>query len=325
MRVDFSQLRARCAGLLRRRSASPHWAVASLQPGRMHAVLVAPGAPDRPAKVLAAAELEYADALPAADALAAFARGLPAAGDHWALLLPRDDYRLSVIPEPEVPATELAQSVRWQLAATVDFPVDDAAVDFLPIPTREHAPERSPELYAVAARGDVVNERAALFRNARLKLRAIDIRETAQRNIAARLEQDDELLAMVAFCDDEVQISFSWRQELYMDRVIAEPACHDESAERRAAAAERIRLQLQRSLDAVHADFPFLPAARIVLAGAPEGFSALLQAGLQDPVEELAPDRLFDLTLVPQLQEPRCFMRHFHALGVALRDAEASR
>lgn len=325
MRIDFSQLCSRWAALLPRRRQATHWAVASLRPGQMSAVVVTVAAAGARPQVLHAATLDHDDTLPMADALSAFARDLQAGGQGWALLLPRDDYRLSVIPEPEVPAAELAQSVRWQLAATIDFAVEDAAVDFIMIPTREHAPQRTPELYAVAARGDRVNAFAALFRHARLDLRAIDIRETAQRNIAARLERDDELLVMVAFCDDEVQISFSWRHELYMDRLIAEPACHDDDAERRATACERIRMQLQRSLDAVRADFPFMQAARIVLAGAPDGFLAQLQAGLFDPVEALLPDTLFDLTRVPQLQDARHFMHHFHALGVALRDTEAAR
>jgi MSHA biogenesis protein MshI len=323
MRLNISQLRSRVAALLRRPRAASPWAVASLQPGRLCAIVVAPAAHGARPGVLAAGELAFDEAAPASGALTAFARELQATGLYWALLLAREEYRLSVMPEPDVPPAELAQSVRWQLAATIDFPAEDAAVDFLPIPTREHAPQRTPELYAVAARGDAVSAHAAMFRGARLDLRAIDIRETAQRNIAALLERGDELLVMVAFCDDGVQISFSWRHELYMDRLIAEPACHDEDVQRRAAACERIRVQLQRSLDAVRSDFPFLQAARIVLAGAPHDCRALLQEGLFDPVEELVPDDLFDLSRVPQLQEPRAFMRHFHALGVALRDSES--
>ena len=51
----------------------------------------------------------------------------------------------------------------------------------------------------VAARGAAVNAQASLFRAAHLNLSAIDIRETAQRNIATLLERDSELLVLVAF------------------------------------------------------------------------------------------------------------------------------
>ncbi len=324
MRLDFSRLRARFSELTAARRRRQPWTVADLQAQRMLAVTVAPAAAGQRPAVLDASALEYEQALPATDALTAFAQQLPATRQRWALLLPRDAYRLAVMPEPEVPASELAQSVRWQLASTLDFPVEDAAVDFLRIPTRDVQPERSPELYVVAAPGETVRAQAAVFRAARLDLQAIDIRETAQRNLAALLEHDDELLVLVAFCADEVRISFNWRQELYMDRLIAERSVHDETPERRAAACERIRLQLQRSLEAVRANHPFMQAARIVVADAPEGFIELLGSTMFDPVEALDPEALFDLARTPQLREPRAFMQYFHALGVALRDREVA-
>lgn len=322
MRVEFSRLRSRLGELTAARRRRQPWTVADLQALRMLTVTVAPAAAGTRPVVLDASALEFEQACPSIEALAAFAQQRSAAKQRWALLLPRDAYRLAVMPEPDVPAAELAQSVRWQLAGTLDFPVEDAAVDFLKIPTREWQPERSPELYVVAAPGEVVRAQAGLFRAARLDLQAIDIRETAQRNIAALLEHDDELLALVAFCGEGVRISFNWRQELYMDRLIAERPVHDDTPERRAAACERIRLQLQRSLDAVRSNHPFMQAARIVVADAPEGFIELLGMTMFDPVEALDPDALFDLERTPQLREQHTFMQYFHALGVALRDRE---
>ena len=322
MRIDFKRLRSRLEQLLATRRRAQCWVVADLQASRMLAVCVAPARPGERPVVLAASALEFNGAAPEAAALATFAHELQPARQRWALLLPRDDYRLSMMPAPEVPAAELAQSLRWQLSTTLDFPAEDAAIDFIDIPTKPWQPERASELYVVAARGAAVNVQAALFRSAHLNLQAIDIRETAQRNVGMLLERDGELLVLVAFCDDEVRISFNWQRELYMDRLIAEPSVHDETPERRAAACERIQLQVQRSLDAVRADYPFMQAARIVLAGAPEGFRAALQVAVFDPVDELDPDSLFDLSRTPDLHDMRTFMRHFHALGVALRDRE---
>ncbi len=324
MRMDFSRLGARFKQLAVPRQRRRPWAVVDLQPRQLIAVLVAPARGGQRPLVQQAASLAFDGELPPPDRLAALARELRAAGQRWALLLPREEYRLSVMPEPEVPAAELAQSLRWQLAATLDFPVEDAAIDFMKIPTRAWEPERTPDIYAVAARGAAVQAQAALFRNARLALQAIDIRETAQRNIAALLERQGELLAMIAFGRDDVQISFSWQRELYMDRLIAEHVSADDTPERRAAACERIQLQLQRSLDAVRASYLFMQSVRIVVAGAPEGFVEQLKSTVFDPVEELVPDTLFDLSRVPALQDPQVFMQHFHALGVALRDSEGS-
>ena len=322
MRIDLTRLRSRMNQFLAMRRRAQPWAVADLQPLRMLTVCVEPARPGERPVVLAVSAMEFAQGAPDVAALAAFAQTQQITRQRWALLLPRDEYRLSVMPEPEVPAAELAQSLRWQLSTTLDFPADDAAIDFIRIPTKAWQPERASELYVVAARGAAVKTQADLFRAAHLNLRAIDIRETAQRNIAMLLERDNELLVLVAFCDDEVRISFNWQRDLYMDRLIAEPSVHDETPERRAAAFERIQLQVQRSLDAVRANYPFMQAARIVLAGAPDGFADQLKTSLFDPVDELSPDALFDLSHVAELRDPRVFMRYFHAIGVALRERE---
>lgn len=318
----LSTLKARWSSLAAKRGHARPWAAIDFCATRMSAVLVEPPHGDGRPRVLKALTADTDGSMPDAGKLGAFAQQLDAGSRPWTLLLPRDEYRVSVMAEPAVPAAELAQSVRWQLAPTLDFPAEDASVDFMKIPTEAWQPERTPELYVIAARGDAVRQRAALFDAARLTLAAIDIRETAQRNVAALAERADELLVMVAFSRDDVQISFSWQRELYMDRLIAEAADRDHHPERRAASNERIASQVQRSIEAVRGDFPFMTAARVLVAGAPEGFTELLAASLSEPVDALDPEQLFDLSRTPELRDPQQFMRHFHALGAALRGLE---
>lgn len=322
MRIDFARLRALLKPLAASRPGRRPWAVADLQPRRMTAVLVAPGNHGQRPTVYQAAAVEFEGEAPTSDVLAGLAHDLRAGKQRWALLLPREDYRVSVMAEPEVPPAELAQSLRWQLATTLDFPVDDAAIDFMKIPVAGNEQEHTPDIYVVAARGVSVHAQADLFRHARLELRVIDIRETAQRNIATLLERPGELLAMVAFGESDVQITFNWQQELIMDRLIAEHVHSGDTPERRVAAGERIRLQLQRSLEAVRSSYPFIPSARIVVAGGPDDFIEQLKNVVFDPVEALVPEALFDLSRVPQLKDTQVFMQHFHALGVALRERE---
>lgn len=322
MRTDLSRLRARLKKFLAPRPGKRAWAVLDLRPRRMTAVLVAAGSGAQRPAVQHAASMEFDGDVPPPDALARLAQELRAGSQRWALLLPREDYRVTVMDAPEVPAAELAQSLRWQLAATLDFSADDAAIDFMNIPPAGSNADGRPEIYAVAARGGAVQAHAAWFRQARLALRVIDIRETAQRNMAALLGHPDELLAMVAFGESDVQITFNWQGELIMDRLIAEHVHPDDAPERHAAACERIQLQLQRSLDAVRSTYPAIPSVRIVIAGAPQGFVAQLGAALFHPVEALVPEALFDLSRTPELKEPQVFMRHFHALGLALRERE---
>ncbi len=107
-----------------------------------------------------------------------------------------------------------------------------------------------------------------------------------------------------------------------MDRLIAESTDSDNNPDRRAANNERISTQVQRSIEAVRGNFPFMMAARVLVAGAPEGFCELLAGSIPEPVEALQPEQLFDLSRTPALRDPQVFMQHFHAIGAALRGLE---
>ncbi len=305
----------------RRRRATP-WAAVDIGPHAMMGVVLSPSRQGEPTRVMKAARLTYEGALPDPAALAGLARELGAESMPWTLLPQRDEYRLSVMPAPQVPDAERVQGVRWQLASTLDFPAEDASIDVLPIPTRAWEPERAPELYAVAARGDAIAAYVNLFQEARLRLACIDIRETAQRNLANLTGPADELAAMLVFGRDEVQITFSWHGELYMDRLIAEAGANDESAARREAYAERMQQQVQRSLNAVRGSYPFVRGCRIVVAGAPDGFCTSLASALQEPVLPFSPEAYFDLWHVPELKDEQTFMAYLPAIGAALRGLE---
>lgn len=256
-------------------------------------------------------------------ALVAMAAQLGQPNCPYVLLLPRDDYRVSVLPEPAVPVAELAQSVRWQLAPVLDFPIEDAVVEYISIPTQSWQPDKPQELYAIAAKTKEMEQYASKFREARLKLQAIDIRETAQRNIAALAEQTEEVIGMVSFGERHVQITFTWHGELYMDRLIAEPvAGMNENLDRRAAIYARILIQVQRSVDALHDSLPFLQLGRILVVGAPPDFCEELTTSISEPVQNLTLDTLFDLSKTPALLDPAVAVRYFGVLGAALRGME---
>jgi len=170
-----------------------------------------------------------------------------------------------------------------------------------------------------------MQEIADLFRTARINLCAIDVAETAQRNLAVLAAQAEEGLGMVVFGEQQVQIIFSWHGELYMDRLIAESLADAAGhPERTAAASARIVLQLQRSLDALRTNFPFVAIDRIVIAGAPATFRAALADTIPLSVETLQLERLFDLSHAPQLADPAVGMRYVTALGAALREMESA-
>jgi MSHA biogenesis protein MshI len=241
----------------------------------------------------------------------------------WTLPLARGDYKMIVMPEPGVKPAEMAESVRWSLGTALDYPVEDATVDWISIPTLQHSPQRQQHLYAVVARSAVVHQRAEMFRQAKITLDAVDVRETAQRNIAALVEKPGEALGMVSVNAQGVQITFTFQGELYLDRFIeaalSTAVAGDDAS--RIKMFERITLQVQRSLDFVHRTLSFMRVGRIVLAPlpAPIALRDHLAQNIAEPVETLDLASVFDFALTPELASEETQARYFVALGAALR------
>jgi len=239
---------------------------------------------------------------------------------RWVLLPLREDYRVSVMPEPAVPSAEIAQSVRWQFAPTLDFAIDDAVIAHMAIPTATRQPDQPQELYVIAARAETMRAYAQQCRAARLQLAAIDIHETAQRNIATLAVAPAQGIGMVSFGREHVQITFSWQGELYLDRLIAESlASFNGQPERRDVITARVLLQVQRSIDALRESMPFIPLERILVAGAPADFCAQLSQSITEEVQPLKLETLFDLSLVPELHDPALAIDYLPVLGAAVR------
>jgi MSHA biogenesis protein MshI len=255
--------------------------------------------------------------------LAELARKIAVPQFQWTLPLTRGEYKIVVLPEPAVKAAEMAESLRWSLGTVLEYPAQEAAVDWMSVPTLKHAPQRQQHLYAVAARNEVIRQRSEIFRQAKITLNAVDIRETAQRNIAALLEKPGEALGMVAVNAQGVQITFTFEGELYLDRFIEAPlatavAGDDDS---RTKMFERITVQVQRSLDFVRRTLSFMQVSRIVMAPlpAPIALREYLAQNIAEPVEMLDLASVFDFSLTPELAAEESQARYFVALGAALR------
>ncbi len=257
------------------------------------------------------------------EALSQLARKLPGSGFSWTLPLNRGDYNLLVIAQPTVEADEMKQSLRWSIGNMVDYPIDEAVIDWMAVPTLNYLPMRAQHVYAIAARKEVVTRYTEIFERSDLELSAIDIRETAQRNISALVEKRSEALGMVSVDPQGVQITVTFEGELYLDRFIDWPldAVLNGGSETRKKHFDRVALQVQRSLDFVRRTLPFLNISRIVIAPlpAPIALRENIAASIAEPVESLDLSTVFDISLVPELREAEVQARYFYALGAALR------
>lgn len=221
-------------------------------------------------------------------------------------LLRPDECQWLQTDAPAVPPEELAAAVRWRIKDLLEGPPDAATVDVLPVP----APAR--QLYAVAARNDLVGARMERFREAGLALAVIDVPETAQRNLAALVEPAGRGVALLAFHGAVGILTFSAGGELYYARRIERGGAQADD--------ERIALEVQRSLDYFERQFGPVALAKLVVAGPAPGLPELLARDLHLPVERLDLAQQLDFSEIPELADAESQARLLPVLGAALRE-----
>jgi len=297
-------------------------AVDARDEGLAGVTVLAPHAPGGKPRVAACAILPGAKL--DVDSLIALGKKVSVGACPWTLPLQHKTYSILVVPEPSVKPDEIDQSVRWSIDPLIDYPVDDASIAWMRIPTANLLQNRphDPQLYVIAARYDLIAEHKALFQKAGVALRAIDVRETAQRNIAALAEKPGEGVGLLLIGGQGVQFTVSFNGELYLDRFFEESLFDSaEDADAQARACERIVLQIQRSLDFVGRNLPFIDVHRILLAPMPGHLELgdFISRHLPVPVESLDLASLFDFSLTPELARQETQALCFSALGAALR------
>lgn len=231
-------------------------------------------------------------------------------------------YQMLQLEAPPVPREEWKQALSWKLQDVLDFPAEDACFDVLDIPTQAYAPGRQAMAYAVVCRKEKVQE--LMLGLAGTGLEAIDIPESALRNISALLEDENRGLACLHFDQGGGLLVVTYKGELYASRriEISLEQLAAASLERKQQLFERIGLELQRSLDAFDRQYSFITLPRLLLAPRPElaGLLDYLASTLYLPVENLDLTQALDVSPCAELQQPQQQSRFLLAIGAALRD-----
>lgn len=255
---------------------------------------------------------------------------VPVNGDNWSealarlprkgpvsLVLNPADYKLRLLDAPNVPADELKSAVRWQIQDMLDFHADDGTVDVLEVPHPEHL-SHARQIFAVAAKNSLLAEEVAFAASAGLNLSIIDIMETAQRNLAIRLETQGRALAVFSFIETGSLLTLTLDGELCLARTLGVGPAQLE-IEGLDSVLERLTLEVQRTLDHFDRQFGGIPVDRLLLAPmeSVERLREGLAGNLALPVEVLDLAKVLDIAAIAgvnALPTP-CF----HAIGAALR------
>ncbi len=260
--------------------------------------------------------------------LTALSKIISVPGCPWTLLLGRKAYHFFVVPEPTVQASELEQSVRWSVGNMIDYPINEASMAIMRIPSSQQLPNRQTHLYVAVARKEMIQTYNAVFQRAGINLQAIDVRETAQRNIAALAETAGKGLGLLSIGNHGVQFIITCNGSLYLDRFIEESlhATSSNDPEFKLRVCERIVQQVQRSLDFVSRTLTFIEIDRVLLAptrGESDSIDSITRE-LSLPVEKLDIASIVDISKIPELTRQENQADYFSALGAALRFTTSS-
>ena len=237
-------------------------------------------------------------------------------------LLRAGEYDIVLVDAPNVPRAEMKSALRWKVKGMIDYPVEEATLDFLAIPA-EGAPEgRAQQLYAVLARNDLLEARVRKFDEAGLQLAVIDIPDTAQRNIAALYPSEGRAVALIYFGRNGGLLTISHGAELYLTRRLelgVEELAEDAGAAE-GGAHERVVLEVQRTLDHFERQFRNLAVGKLLVApaGRPTRLREILGERFEMPVRQI--DLAQVLAFGADEPSEELQWRLFHHFGAALRD-----
>lgn len=251
------------------------------------------------------------------------ARELGAKRFQCTTLLKPQEYHILLVEAPAVKPDELKAAVRWRIKDMLDYHVDDATIDVLDVPVPAGAAQRTHHMYTVAARNDTIRATIERFSAADMPLAVIDIPDTAQRNLAARLEGDQRAVVALTFDAHGGLITVNFAGELYLSRRLDINAAQfaEAGGEARARLLDRVLVETQRSLDHCERTYPFFALGRVAVGPFP-GEAALrehLAANLYLPVEPLDLAQVLRLPAAAAAWTPAQQAKWLKLLGAGLR------
>ena len=133
------------------------------------------------------------------------------------LLLTSDHYRIINIEAPIVADDEMKEAVRWKLNDLIDVPVDQAEIDFFFMPPAKHT-SAAQMLNAIASSSEVLKKLLEPCFAAELNIKVIDIQETALRNLAVLLPENERGIALLHLQKNSGMIIIQKNGMIYLSR-----------------------------------------------------------------------------------------------------------
>jgi MSHA biogenesis protein MshI len=180
------------------------------------------------------------------------------------ILLSQDQYRSISMETPGVNNDEIKQALRWRIADMIDYPVDQAIIDYYPMP-RSNRANTQMMLEVVAAQEQTLSVLCKQCKQVGLKVKVIDIQESALRNLATLLVENEQGIAILHLQKETGRIIIQKQGEIYLSRKIStgyqllDDEGLNQSTELLTMEQDNLALEIQRSFDYVENFFDVPP------------------------------------------------------------------
>ncbi len=175
------------------------------------------------------------------------------AGKKCVLVLPYEGYHTYLMDAPPVSDDEIAEALPWQVKDYLDFPIEQATVDYIQLPKLYK--EAQAQLYAVVAKKYYVDKNVAWLKLLGLEIESVTIPELSIRNISSLLPENDDGFILVRPGLTKSQLLVIKDSVIYMMRSVNVNLTslmtegYDISEEVKVQLLEELALEIQRSLE----------------------------------------------------------------------------
>jgi MSHA biogenesis protein MshI len=244
------------------------------------------------------------------------------------LMLGTDDYLFATLDAPRVPAAELGEALRWKAKDLIDYPVEEAIVESIAVPLAPDSSGTAVYAHIAVTRTSQLAEVIQQLDDSGFSASVVDVRETAQRNMANHLLPQISCQAVLYVGMSYCLFTVNFNGALLFSRRIDVSAQQIQAVDHalRHAALEGLLLEVHRSLDSVARRFSFAVVTGLQCVGEIDLNESItfLAEHLEIPIHLLPVSQGFEFKSCP-VPDLCAQGRLFHLFGAALRDVEAIR
>lgn len=200
-------------------------------------------------------------------------------------LLEPHQYQTFLLEKPNVPNHELKEAIRWRVAELIDYPIQEACLDYLELPCKVGLDTSM--IYIVVSKVMDVQRALDTATAVGLKPKTIEIPETALRYYIHQNQKSRVSKVLVVFYEQYTYLIITKHLDLLLMRRLE--CSYQEILTNSTCMAQTLALEIQRSLDYCSAHFTDASHAQVYIdvLGLPKSFQAELSTVLGMPVVSL--------------------------------------